>query len=364
MLSPKTKRNISRIIPFGLIWLLFGLVYALVERGILGKLDYHPSTGIHYAFEISLLFAPFYALVGLIIGTIEVLYLNDLFINRSFGQKILYKILIYALMNFVFTVIAFSIGTALELHTNLFDPSVWNRVGIFLTNFAYLSVEIYTALALGVSLLYFEVSENIGQGVLRNIFTGKYHRPTKEKRIFMFLDMKSSTTIAEKMGHVRYFEMLNEYYADLSESIIQYSGEIYQYVGDEIIVSWKIKDGIHNTYCIQCFFAMKKALKDQADKYLKKFDTVPRCKAGIHLGEVTTGEIGVIKKDIVFTGDVLNTTARIQSLCNDYKVDLLISGELVEQLNLNLTYRLKSLGKAELRGRKENVELFTILSDE
>ena len=244
---------------------------------------------------------------------------------------------------------------------NLFDPLVWDRLGIFLTNFAYLSVEIYTALTLGVSLFYFEISENIGHGVLKNFFTGKYHRPTKEERIFMFLDMKSSTTIAEKLGHVKYFEMLSEYYADLSESIIQYSGEIYQYVGDEIIVSWKLENGVRRSNCIQCFSAMKNNLENQAEKYLEKFDLVPTFKAGFHLGEVTTGEIGVIKKDIIFTGDVLNTTARIQGLCNDYKVELLISGDLIKKLDLDPEIRIKSLGKNELRGRKENVELFTIL---
>lgn len=362
MLSPKTQRNISRIIPFGLIWFVFGLVYVFLEKGILGELNYHPSTGIPYEFEISLLFSPSFAAVGLVIGTIEILYLNNKFINKSFGQKILYKILIYVLMNFTFTVIAYSSGTALELQTSLFDPLVWQRLGIFLSNFAYLSVEIYTALTLMVSLFYFEMSENIGQGVLKNIFIGKYHRPTIEERIFMFLDMKSSTTIAEKLGHVKYFEMLSEYYSDLSESVIKYSGEIYQYVGDEIIVSWTLENGIRSNNCIQCYSDMKKSLKNQTKKYHEKFDLVPTFKAGFHLGEVTTGEIGVIKKDIIFTGDVLNTTARIQGLCNDYQVDLLISADLIKKLDLNADSQVKSLGKKELRGRKESVELFTILS--
>jgi len=362
MLSPKTQRNISRIIPFGLIWFVFGLFYALIEKGILGELDYHPSTGIPYEFEISLLFSLSYAVVGLFIGSIEILYLNNQFINKSFGQKILYKTLIYVLMNFTITVIAYSSGTALELQTSLYDPLVWDRLGIFLSNFAYLSVEIYTALTLGVSLFYFEISENIGQGVLKNFFTGKYHRPNIEDRIFMFLDMKSSTTIAEKLGHVKYFKMLSEYYSDLSESIIKYSGEIYQYVGDEIIVSWKLENGIRSNNCIQCYSDMKKNLKNQAEKYHKKFDVVPTFKVGFHVGEVTTGEIGVIKKDIIFTGDVLNTTARIQGLCNDYKVDLLISADLIKKLDLNSDSQIRSLGKKELRGRKESVELFTILS--
>ena len=361
MLSPKAQRNISRILPFGLIWFVFGLVYAILEKGILGDLAYHPSTGIPYDFQVSLLFSLSFAGVGLLVGTVELLYLNNLFINKSFVQKLLYKTLVYALMNFAFTVIAFSTGTSLELQTSLFDPRVWDRLGVFMSNFAYLSIEIYTALTLIVSLSYAEISENIGQKVLKNFFTGKYHRPTKEERIFMFLDMKSSTTIAEHLGHVRYFEMLKEYYSDLSESIVQYGGEIYQYVGDEIIVSWKLQNRSHKNNCLHCFFAMKKALEKQVDKYQEKFDFVPIFKAGFHLGEVTTGEIGVIKKDIIFTGDVLNTTARIQGLCNDYQVDLLISDDLIKILDLDHEMQIKSLGENELRGRKENITLHTII---
>ena len=208
---------------------------------------------------------------------------------------------------------------------------------------------------------YTEVSESVSLSVLQNFFTGKYHKPVEEERIFMFLDMKSSTRIAESIGHIRYFEMLKEYYSDLSDSIINYSGEIYQYVGDEIVVSWTLKNGLQNNNCMLCFFDMKAAIKRQTEKYNGKFGLLPEFKAGFHLGKVTTGEIGVIKKEIIFTGDVLNTTARIQGLCNTYQVDILISHILIKKLDLDSKFQIKSLGENELRGRDEKIELFTIL---
>ena len=361
MLKPTTYRKILQVIPFCIIFFVSGLLYALLEKGILGELNYYPSTGLPYDFEVSLYFSFSVVIVGLAVGIIEVLFLKKLFINKSFGQKILYKTLIYILMNYIFTVVVFPIGASLDLQTSILDPRVWDRFLIFITSFSYLSVVVYTAFTLIISLFYAEMSENIGQGVLKNFFTGRYHKPIEEERIFMFLDMKSSTTIAENLGHVRYFEMLREYYADLSKSIIQYYGEIYQYVGDEIVISWKLKNGLHNNNCIQCFYAMKRNLEKQAEKYIKEFDVVPAFKAGFHLGKVTTGEIGVIKKDIIFTGDVLNTTARIQNLCKDYKVDLIISGDLTNKLEFDPEIQIKSLGENELRGRKENVMLYTIL---
>jgi adenylate cyclase len=196
---------------------------------------------------------------------------------------------------------------------------------------------------------------------LHNFFRGKYHHPVEEERIFMFCDMKSSTTIAEKLGHVKFFEMLREYYADLSDPTVDFAGEIYLYVGDEIIVSWNLKNGLQNNNCINCFFAMKKALQKKAKKYQEKYGLVPSFKAGFHYGKVTAGEIGVIKKDIMFTGDVLNTAARIQGLCNDHDVDILLSDDLIKILKHTDDFQIKPMGESELRGRDKKVELFTIL---
>jgi len=362
MLSPKTKRNIARIIPFGLIWLTFSLVYSLLERGLLGELTNYPSTGNPYNFSRTIFITAVSALIsGLLVGTIEILYLYKLFLRQSFLKKIVYKTMIYLAIIISFLLINSLIYNSIELKTDVFNILVWNNVWAFFSNYAFWSIEVYIAAIIGVSLFYAEVSENLGQGVLHNFFTGKYHTPIEEERIFMFLDLKASTTIAENIGHVKYFEMLKEYFSDLSNPIIQYAGEIYQYIGDEIVVSWKLKKGLQNNNCLQCFFAIKAAIKKQITKYNEKFGLLPEFKAGFHLGKVTTGEIGVIKKDIIFTGDVLNTTARIQGLCNTYQVDILISDHLMKKLDLHAQFQIKALGENELRGRDEKITLFTIL---
>ncbi len=176
----------------------------------------------------------------------------------------------------------------------------------------------------------------------------------------MFVDMKSSTTIAENLGHVRYFEMLKEYFSDLSSAVIDHAGAIYQYAGDEMIICWKLKDGLSNHNCMECFFDMRYRLEMQAQKYHVKFGVLPTFKAGLHYGTVTTGEIGSLKKEIIFTGDVLNTTARIQSLCNHFKAELLVSVDLVKTLNLPSTYTVKSVEESFLKGPIKPMELFSI----
>ena len=217
-----------------------------------------------------------------------------------------------------------------------------------------------TVLASAQRLGVTKLGQHIGHGVLRNFFTGRYHKPREEDRIFMFLDMKSSTTIAEQMGHIAYFELLKRYYADMTEAIQESSGEIYQYVGDEVVITWTMEDGIRNNDCLACFFRIKAKLEREAARYQKDFGTVPGFKAGLHCGHVTTGEIGSMRKDIIFTGDVMNTTARIQSLCNENEVDLLVSDVLMKRLPTDDRYLVREIGERQLKGKDERVHLFTV----
>lgn len=362
MLSNRNRRILLQIIPFGVISFVFSIVYSLLEKGILGNHPFYPSTGNPYNFQL-IIPATMSMILGLLIGFFEVLYLNKKFQKWSFTKKIFIKTAIYLLIATAAILIVVIISNAIELGVNPLDQQIWNIATLFLFNFAFGSSILYFSLAVVICLFYMEVSDYIGQAILINFFTGKYHQPIEEKRVYMFLDMKSSTTIAEQLGHVQYFKMLKEYYMDLSGPIIQFGGVIYQYVGDEVIVTWKLKKGIAKK-SVNCFFAMKQALNSQAKKYKSAYGVIPTFKAGIHLGKVTTGEIGVIKKEITFSGDVLNTTARIQGLCNIYNVDLLTSEKLVKTLETNEMFKPVELGEAELRGRNEKINLYTIKKTE
>ncbi len=360
-MTPRKRRFVLQIIPFGVLWLVFGLIYALIEKGILGDSTHYPSTGNPYDFSSGLILGLVSStLTGLTIGVFEVRYLKRLFTRQSFAVKIACKALMYLTIITVFLIVATTLNNVQKFDTTIGDTVVWHSTWNFVSSFAFWSVALFIAALMVIALFYSDISDNIGQGVLYNYLTGKYHRPVEEERIFMFLDMKSSTTFAERLGHVRYFEMLKAYYVDLSDPIIDYAGEIYQYVGDEIVVSWTIAEGLRNNNCIRCFLAMRAALARQSRQYELAYGLVPTFKAGLHCGNVTTGEIGVIKKDIIFTGDVLNTTARIQGLCNDHGAEILVSGQLANKLAPDPSFQLMALGQSALRGRDEKVVLFTL----
>lgn len=359
-LSAITKRNIVRIIPFGIIWLVFGALFLWVEHAALGGQSNNLETSIKLDAEVLTFALTAITFIGFLVGFIELVYLNRLFEKKSFSTKIISKFLIYTVFFLIVILITFPIAASLELNSSLLDQRVWDRYGTFFFSITNASTMIQLSFSLLVSLLYAEISENLGQNVLLNFFTGKYHKPIAEARIFMFADMKSSTTIAEELGHITYFELLRSYYFDLSNAIVKNEGEVYQYIGDEIVISWKFKNGLEKNNCIQCYFNMKSDLLKRKESYLEKYGVFPDFKAALHFGEVTTGEIGALKKEIFFTGDVLNTTARIQGLCNEYGVDLLISKALIDRLDLDDTHSVQFLGKPQLKGKIDALDLAAV----
>ena len=358
-ITPKTKRNISRIIPFAVIWLLIGWVIIISEVGLTRNQNLNPETDLSFTIPVLIFANIANIIVGLIVGTLEVVYFEKRFATHTFRSKLFYKFIIYLLLFLFVIVVFYPLAFSLETGISFFKAEAWNKLGRFLTSVSFFTTLFQLAVSLMVCLIYSAVSENLGHHVFVNLFTGRYDKPMVEKRIFMFLDMKSSTTIAEALGHVKYFNLLQAYYDIMSDPIINSYGEVYQYIGDEIVVSWRLKSGLENANCIRCFFDIHDNLLANREDLMSKFGFEIGFKAGIHLGEVTTGKIGALKKEIIFSGDVLNTTARIQSNCNKLKSDLLISGALKKLLPQN-DYDFETKGEISLKGRNKTEELFNV----
>ena len=176
--------------------------------------------------------------------------------------------------------------------------------------------------------LLLQVNSKFGQADFWDIIRGRYNRPQKDKRIFMFLDINSSTTIAEKLGDENYHALLKDFFADITVPILENKGSIYQYVGDEVVIAWNYEDGKENLHCLRCFFDMKLHIQQLKEKYINRYGLVPTFKAGIHCGSVVAGEIGIIKRDITYSGDVLNTTSRILNKCSELKEEVIASSDL------------------------------------
>ena len=293
---------------------------------------------------------------GFLLSLIDFLLDNKKFKRRSFRNIMLIKSSAYSFMIFIAIVSVFILHGLLIERPNDF---------IYYLNYAITSQYTIALFIYGVFmsvLLNFikQVNKKFGPGILWKLFSGKYHQPRQEERIFMFLDLRSSTTIAEKLGHIKYSQFIQDCFYDITAIIPAYRAEIYQYVGDEIVLTWETEKGIENENCFRFFFAFKKLLNETDDFYMKKFGIVPEFKAGMNCGYVTVAEIGEIKKEIAYHGDVLNTAARIQEQCNTYSKDILISHELHKLMPRFEGFKGKMIGEVYLKGKQISTGLYSL----
>jgi adenylate cyclase len=303
-------------------------------------------------------------LVGVIAGVLAGIALvsvnSRLFRRRSFKFAMGTTLISYVFIFMLVTIVA-TMSNIVREHglKGITYDNLKNTLG-YVFDLALLTYFILWGFITLSTLFLLQINDKFGPGMLLKFLAGNYHQPKKEERIFMFMDMRSSTTIAEKIGNEQYFHLLNDLFSDIGNTILNNEGEIYQYVGDEIVISWSIRKGIRNSNCLQCFTQIQEKLMALQPIYEQKYGVMPEFKAGLHYGLVMAGEIGVVKKDIIYSGDVLNTTARIQEQCNQYNVDILISKETFELFADTNEYEVIPLGNIELRGKKRKIDLNTI----
>jgi len=217
---------------------------------------------------------------------------------------------------------------------------------------------IYAVVMMSIIIFTKQMSRKMGQRTLFNFITGKYTRPYHEERIFMFLDLDASSALAETLGDLRYHQFLNEFYYDIADEIVDAHGDIYQYVGDEVVITWKMKTGLNSGNCLRPYFQILGKIEKVKQKYIDKFGAYPRFKAAVHCGQVIAAQIGDIKTEIVFHGDVVNTTSRIERLCSDLGEKLLISRSLYDRLPSHVCDHFVSVGNVKPRGKQQLIELF------
>jgi adenylate cyclase len=198
----------------------------------------------------------------------------------------------------------------------------------------------------------------IGTNVLRYFVAGVYHRPKLEERVFLFIDLDGSTRLGEELGSAGYFALLRRFVDDLSAPILDARGEIYQYAGDEIVVTWDLATGVRAANCVRCFFAMRDTIAREAWRYRRDFGVVPAFSGGVHGGPVTAGELGDLRQQIVFVGDILNTAARLEQYAKRMGLDLVISGALLERLVLPAGIVATACGELDLRGKHAAVPAY------
>jgi adenylate cyclase len=205
-----------------------------------------------------------------------------------------------------------------------------------------------------------QLNRMLGPGTLVNLLLGRYHRPVAEDRIFMFLDLNDSTAIAATLGPLLFNDFKNDFFHDIAEPVLATRGRIYQYVGDEAVVTWTTERGLRQGNCLRCVFLVSERIHEQKDRYLARYGRVPEFKAGLHGGPVVTAEIGDIKKDIVHSGDTVNTAARVEAQCRPLERRVLVSEALLSRCEVPEELEVEDMGERELRGKVEALRLYSV----
>lgn len=205
-----------------------------------------------------------------------------------------------------------------------------------------------------------ELTRLIGSRVLFNVIIGRYRRPTREQRVLLFLDLAGSTTLAESMGELRMHQLLTRFFYDIDEAILAHGGEVHAYVGDEVIVTWRLGAKGSERRCLDCFFAIQDRIAEKADSYRREFGLVPNFRAGAHAGPVVISECGDSRRQVAYFGDTMNVTARLQEYCKEAGRALLVSGDLLRLARPGNDLVVEALGPIQLRGRAAAVEVFAV----
>ncbi len=181
---------------------------------------------------------------------------------------------------------------------------------------------------------------------------GVYRRPKAEERVFLFVDLVGSTQLAERLGSARYFELLRRFVDDLSDPVLESDGEIYQYAGDEVVITWPMAAGVRAANCVVCFFAIRAAMARQAGPLRAASSAWCRSSgAGSTAAPSRPASWATCGSQIVFVGDILNTAARLEEYAKRSQLDLVVSGALLERLTLPARRRGDPVRRARAPGQ-------------
>jgi adenylate cyclase len=208
--------------------------------------------------------------------------------------------------------------------------------------------------------LIFSIANIIGPRAFMNFVTGRYHSPVEEDRFILFVDIAGSTGLAERLGGLTIHRLLDRTFRLLTLAVVDYHGEVLNYVGDEVIVTWRENSGAIDCRPLRCFMAMRDELAHASGQFEREFGVVPRIRGSLHFGPVIIGEIGDVKRAIVFNGDVMNTTARLEEMSRKVDGGFLASRTAMERFGSAPPFAVCDLGRLPIRGRADGIDVFGI----
>ncbi|RDH42900.1 adenylate/guanylate cyclase domain-containing protein [Zooshikella ganghwensis] len=188
-------------------------------------------------------------------------------------------------------------------------------------------------LALGLNFIL-RIKTHLGTATFWGLFLGKYRTPINEQRVFMFIDLVGSTGLTRELGDKLAQQFFSHFFADIAGIVSKYGGFMQRVIGDEVLVTWQMKNSADNQRCIQCVESLCTLMEARKDEYLKRYGKTPDFRISIHSGDVLVAEVGTIKRELVFFGDTINTAAKMMAVSKEKNARVIASARFMESIKL------------------------------
>ena len=292
---------------------------------------------------------------AIVVATPIVLY--EVYAAQSaFGRRVSHlPLLVYLALKILYYLLCIVGGTVLV--RLVFESSSGRSFGF--DRILGISFVFGTAMVIAGTLGH-EMGRLLGFRTLGNLLTGRYVQPRREQKVFLLIDMKDSTGLAERLGPIRFHELLNAFFTDIAEAALECDAEIHKYVGDEVIMTWPAGPASANGDGLACPFVARDLIAGKGERYLTRFGIVPEFRAALHCGEIVAGEIGDLRREIAYVGDTLNVAARLLDAAKARGRDTLASADLLKSMALPADLGAEPLPTLTIRGRNAPLEIFAL----
>lgn len=346
---------LKSVTTFSLGWIVSLLIWQVIRK--VGIKTYLDSFQLEFSFlNVSLFILVLSLIAGAIFGSVQ--YYNERYSKQYTSFK---SLLFRALIIHVIIMLFLYLIVYLAFRFSKVNLEILFRE--FLQNPIIIINLLYSLLINSIIVIVIYLNKLFGKGNLSKLLTGRFYNPKEEFRIFMFLDLQSSTKLAEDLGHIKYSKFIQDCFYDLS--VIESTKiEIYQYVGDEAVLTFKLDKNGSVDNALDAFFLYYERLKSRQQHYLDSYGAQPIFKAGMHLGVVTVAEVGSLKREIAYHGDTINIASRIQGQCKVYNRNFLISDSVIDHIKHKDNFLFEALDQLILRGKKESTTLYSVSKKE
>ena len=168
----------------------------------------------------------------------------------------------------------------------------------------------------------------------------------------LFCDIESFSSIAERVSPTELMQMLNEYFAAVSDVIERHGGVVTEFQGDAMLITFNTvrPDPDHAASALRTAIGIQHVLAS------RQFGTghVLRARCGVNSGEMIFGAVGT-RERMLFTvhGDEVNIAARLEQLNKTYGTAILATEQTVRAAGKE--FCCQPIGAIFVRGRKEPV---------